>query len=94
MIYLQLYFLAGVLHDPPYTEGGSEMPYREERETRRLGEPSRFVFPRTSKHKTAPVVKTGAVLRLRIVKAPSLRELDCRSAARLREQPIISDESE
>ena len=44
MIYLQLYFLAGVLHDPPYTEGGSEMPYREERETRRLGEPSRFVF--------------------------------------------------
>lgn len=72
MIYLQLYFLAGVLHDPPYTEGGSEMPYREERETRRLGEPSRFVFPRTSKHKTAPVAKTGAVLRLRIVKALSL----------------------
>jgi hypothetical protein len=46
VIYLQLYFLAGVLHDPPYTEGGSEMPYREERETRRLGEPSRFVFIR------------------------------------------------
>lgn len=32
--------------DPPYTEGGSEMPYREERETRRLGEPSRFIFIR------------------------------------------------